>query len=80
MNPQNNGPIEEEKKNQVNDSCYSGSNCRFLKQIFHVITHLEFISNIYYLETKIFSILEFHILQYHCLSINISLFSSSNQS
>jgi hypothetical protein len=45
MNPQINGPIEEEKKNQVNDSCYSGSNSRFLKQIFHVITHLKFISN-----------------------------------
>jgi hypothetical protein len=44
MNPQINGPIEEEKKNQVNDSCYSGSNSRFLKQIFHVITHLKFIS------------------------------------
>ena len=46
MNPQINGPIEEEKKNQVNDSCYSGSNSRFLKQIFHVITHLKFISNV----------------------------------
>jgi hypothetical protein len=35
INPQINGPIEEEKKNQVNDSCYSGSNNRFLKQILH---------------------------------------------
>lgn len=45
MNPQINGPIEEEKKNQVNESCYSGSNNRFPKQIFYVITHLKFISN-----------------------------------
>ena len=43
--PTNQWSYRRKKKNQVNDGCYSGSNSRFLKQIFHVITHLKFISN-----------------------------------